>query len=386
MYADALAERPYGAHSYGTHNTDDDGRAISTSSAWLLGHDNTHTWGGRKSLLMAPFVKKIVDADISPMAACIALASLYGLVTILACIQLVRTHRRLSRGVTKQKVFFVCTGINALVRTTFFTTIAIPSVNVPLFLSYAPHVDFALTVVNNLPGYVFFSTYCLLIVYWAEIVDRVRNPSYSLNVMLHPAFIGANVLVYVVEIAIWILWGVFGDMKHETQWTVAMIRAQMLFFAAVSLAAALGFVFFGGRLVLLLRRVDRVSGGQRGVYNEVLQRRLREVMLLTVICTLSFLVRAALVLFCEIEGQPDDENWPVCERTHIFVLCYYCLSEIVPSTLLLYILRELPRRNDGIAPSPHPSPSASPLPANTTTLVDPAASPAPTERSPLIVK
>ena len=107
-------------------------------------------------------------------------------------------------------------------------------------------------------------------------------------------------------------------------------------------------------------------------------------MLLTVICTLSFLVRAGLVLFCEIEGQPDDDNWPICERTHVFVLSYYILSEILPSTLLLYILRELPRRNDAAS-----SPASSPAPANATSLANPASAPStptppPTERSPLL--
>ena len=112
--------------------------------------------------------------------------------------------------------------------------------------------DVVIVVLNNLPGFLFFSTYCLLIVYWAEasvfvlfiffclfssvrflfflcvvhvcletqcmiflsshennrrffsfflatcllqIVDRARDPSYSLNVWLHPSFIVTNTLV-----------------------------------------------------------------------------------------------------------------------------------------------------------------------------------------------
>ena len=66
----------------------------------------------------------------------------------------------------------------------------------------------------------------------------------------------------------------------------------MVFFTTVSLCAALSFLYFGGRLVVLLRRVDIISG-TRGVYSEVLRRRLREVAGLSIICTTSFLVRCA---------------------------------------------------------------------------------------------
>ena len=69
-----------------------------------------------------------------------------------------------------------------------------------------------------------------------------------------------------------------------------LAHIEMIFFTTVSLCAALSFLYFGGRLVVLLRRVDIISGTP-GVYSEVLRRRLREVAGLSIICTTSFLVR-----------------------------------------------------------------------------------------------
>lgn len=65
---------------------------------------------------------------------------------------------------------------------------------------------------------------------------------------------------------------------------------ELIFFTTISLCAAFSFLYFGGRLVVLLRRVDIISG-TRGVYSEVLRRRLREVAGLSIICTTSFVVR-----------------------------------------------------------------------------------------------
>ena len=135
----------------------------------------------------------------------LVLGGVYFLVFLMSLTQLLRTHYRLNKSITKQKLFFIFTAFCALVRarasrrriadapaprarqltrarllappptqirTVFFVSLAF--LPVPLFLTYSLDATIAEIVLSNLPGYLFFSTYCLLIVYWAEIVDRVR--------------------------------------------------------------------------------------------------------------------------------------------------------------------------------------------------------------------
>ena len=67
---------------------------------------------------------------------------------------------------------------------------------------------------------------------------------------LRPAFLAFNALVYAAEVALWLVAGlVHGD------GVAGLVRvASLAFLAAVSLAAAAGFLIYGGRLFLMLRR------------------------------------------------------------------------------------------------------------------------------------
>ena len=190
----------------------------------------------------------------------LVLGGVYFLVFLMSLTQLLRTHYRLNKSITKAKLFFIFTAFCALVRgifpcvhacalwqisarvthlprahsdtrhhrlqttttdvndpeqirTVFFVSLAF--LPVPLFLTYSLDATIAEIVLSNLPGYLFFSTYCLLIVYWAEIVDRVRNPTYTLNALLRPTFVACNSAIYVVETVIWVLWGVWSS-RGET--------------------------------------------------------------------------------------------------------------------------------------------------------------------------
>ena len=328
-----------------------DGNVIAACIAWLKAH-------------MPPLVKR----DES-LALLLVLGGVYLMVFVMALTQLLRTHYRLNKSITKQKLFFIFTAFCALIRSAFFISLAfLPA---PLFLTYSLDATITEIILSNLPGYLFFSTYCLLIVYWAEIVDRVRNPTYTLNALLRPTFVACNTAIYVAETVIWTLWGVWSA-DGETAKIKTLAKVEMVFFTTVSLCAALSFLYFGGRLVVLLRRVDIVSG-TRGVYSEVLRRRLREVAFLSIICTTSFLVRAGMVIYWTLQlqlicsrtplkggdgtiaysnigigklfigdGGGDDDN-SGCVRQEPYIFAYYIISEVIPSLLLLYILRELPK-------------------------------------------
>lgn len=52
-------------------------------------------------------------------------------------------------------------------------------------------------ILLDLPGLLFFSTYTLLVLFWAEIYHQARNIPTS---TLRPAFMGFNALVYGVQV------------------------------------------------------------------------------------------------------------------------------------------------------------------------------------------
>ncbi|ONM27939.1 Tobamovirus multiplication protein 1 [Zea mays] len=116
------------------------------------------------------------DVNESPQcqdAAFFSLAAAYALVSAVALIQLVRIQRRVPEfGWTTQKVFhlmnFLVNGVRALVF----------GFHVHVFLLRAKVYKLVLL---DLPGLLFFSTYTLLVLFWAEIYHQVPHSPSILN-------------------------------------------------------------------------------------------------------------------------------------------------------------------------------------------------------------
>ncbi|RDX66486.1 Tobamovirus multiplication protein 1 [Mucuna pruriens] len=125
----------------------------------------------------------------------------------------------------------------------------------------------------EVPGLLFFSTYTLLVLFWAEIYH---------------------------QICLWIYMSVSK--------TATGLEAAELFLAVTSFFAALGFLLYGGRRFPIESR-----GRQKKLYE------------------------LAFSAFDE-DSDLDVLNHPILN------LVYYLLVEIVPSALVLFILRKLPPR------------------------------------------
>ncbi|KAI3745370.1 hypothetical protein L1987_58481 [Smallanthus sonchifolius] len=91
--------------------------------------------------------------------------------------------------------------------------------------------------------------------------------------------------------------------------------------------AAMGFLLYGGRLYLMLHRFPVESKGRR--------KKLHEVGSVTAICFTCFVVRCIVdvSLAFDSEVSLDVLDHPVT---------FYMLTEILPSALVLFILRKLP--------------------------------------------
>ncbi|CAN6452255.1 unnamed protein product [Victoria cruziana] len=239
------------------------------------------------------------------------LCAAYALVSSVALIQLIRIELRVPEyGWTTQKVFhfmnFIVNGLRAIVF----------GFHKQVF-SFKPKVF--LLILLDLPGLLFFSTYTLLVLFWAEIYHQARSlPTDKLRVV----YMSINGGIYFIQICLWIyIW-----IKDNT--VVDSIGS--IFIAVVSFVAAVGFLLYGGRLFMMLRRFPIESKGRR--------KKLHEVGSVTAICFFCFLIRCFVVALSAFDS---DASLDVLDHP-ILNLIYYMLTEILPSALVLYILRKLP--------------------------------------------
>ncbi|MED6124013.1 Tobamovirus multiplication protein 3, partial [Stylosanthes scabra] len=206
------------------------------------------------------------------------LAVLYGIVGAVAVVQLVRIQLRVPEyGWTTQKVFhflnFLVNGVRCLV---FVFRRTVQKLQ-PVIVQH---------ILLDMPSLAFFTTYALLVLFWAEIYYQARAVSTD---GLRPSFYSINAVVYVIQLALWLLlW-----------WKPiqVLLILSKVFFAGVSLFAALGFLLYGGRLFLMLQRFPVESKGRR--------KKLQEVGYVTTICFSCFLVRCVMMCFDAFDEDAD---------------------------------------------------------------------------------
>ncbi|KAI3849032.1 hypothetical protein MKX03_011475 [Papaver bracteatum] len=240
-----------------------------------------------------------------------SLCGAYALVSLVALIQLIRIEVRVPEyGWTTQKVFhlmnFIVNGVRAIVFG-FHKQVFVFKIKV-----------FTLMLVE-FPGLLFFSTYTLLVLFWAEIYHQARSlPTDKLRIV----YISVNGGVYLIQVCLWIyLWINDNDVAESVG---------KIFMAVVSLIAALGFLIYGGRLFFMLRRFPIESKGRR--------KKLHEVGSVTAVCFACFLLRCFVVALSAFD---KDASLDVLDHP-VLNLVYYLLAEILPSALVLFILRKLP--------------------------------------------
>ncbi|KAK9064197.1 hypothetical protein SSX86_015577 [Deinandra increscens subsp. villosa] len=242
------------------------------------------------------------------------LSASFALVSAIALIQLIRIELRVPEyGWTTQKVFhlmnFIVNGVRAVVF----------GFHVQVF---SLHPKVCIWMLLEVPGLLFFSTYTLLVLFWAEIYHQARRlPTDKLRII----YVSVNAGVYLIQGCLWLyLWL---DDNSMVQFL------GKIFVAVVSFMAASGFLLYGGRLFMMLRRFPIESKGR--------QKKLHEVGSVTGICFTCFLLRCFADALSAFDSQAslDVLDHPVLN------LIFYMLVEILPSALVLYILRKLPPKS-----------------------------------------
>ena len=287
------------------------------------------------------------------------LALLYALLAVVAIIQLIRIQVRLPHvRWTTQKNFLSFNLLTASLRSIVFACRS--EVENVVKVS---HPTWYLVLVDG-PGLLFFSTFTLLILFWAEIYYQATvgsqlcgasspsnapgspragsGDSGSSQVPAPPPqkriFILANVLAYLVFAGI-VLANVSSDGK--TGLSSLTVRQQTaILFSCLAVITAYLFLLYGARLFILLRRFPIDSRGRRS--------KLREIGTITAIACSCFTVRSFLLVESVVNasgrlGGLDVMSHPVLNGV------YYLVCEVLPMALVMYILRKLPpkARDDG---------------------------------------
>jgi len=251
-----------------------------------------------------------------------ALGGMYFLLAIVPVVQLIRIYlRNPDLGWTTQKLFLCLTLLSSIVRCGFFAIV--PIVHGEFFMVNFENYP-VFTILDTLPSILFFSTYTLLILFWGEIIYHARNQSLSFSLKLRPVFMTINMLVYLILVACWLL--LFFLYNH----TFVIDIAVNIFLSFIYICAGIGFIVYGGRLYIMLRQFPIESRGRSS--------KLKEVGWVSIICTTCFFVRAGLLIFSTVDRAIDVND--------IFIGCYYLVVEILPSALVLFILRKLPPSRD----------------------------------------
>ncbi|CAN6686239.1 unnamed protein product [Malus baccata var. baccata] len=306
------------------------------------------------------------------------LCASYGLVSLVALVQLVRIQLRVPEyGWTIQKVFhlmnFLVNGLRALLFGLFKTVFLIKPKALEMLLM-------------DLPGLLFFSTYTLLVLFWAEIYHQARSLP---TAKLRPAYYVSQNDVFPVEngwTQCWINFILLLHCGRHCFLVIVLSRSPVavevarIFFSVISFCTALGFLIYGGRQGLLsaLRKHPSFSD-----FNFILvlikqvhfpiESRGRQKKLEEVCAYISFISGSFQTQFLQfVLGimVPNLFTWQVGWVTGICCTCFLIrcivlavsafdkdadvdvighpilnlLAEIVPSALVLFILRKLPPR------------------------------------------
>jgi len=267
------------------------------------------------------------------------LCAAYAILAIAPIVQLVRIHIRAPEaGWGIQKLFLLfCTG-GALIRIVLFGILVLLRLRVGNFFLDEDDAP-TFIILSNVPRIVFFTTFSLLILLWAEIIHRVRYHQSRSFVGKRNVFIGLNIFIYTIQGLFWF----FIFYQPSEVKTMSLPIIENLFFAVLSVTIAILFLIYGGRLFFMLKNFPYDSPD--------LANKLFEVGSVTSVCTTCFLIRGSLLFLTSFMQSV---------QLNAYVLLSYCLTtEIIPAILVLGILSKLPSQ-----PSKHNSTTDSKFPSS----------------------
>jgi len=191
---------------------------------------------------------------------------------------------------------------------------------------YSDSMDVAWKQLGSL---LFFLAYFFLLLFWADFYYRVSRSHIRVfstlrtPLLIFLALLGGLVIAYcVVAVAL--------EMPSNTAGLFDDVSACVI--ASLSLMVAVGFLYYGIRLVAVLRGYSSLSLRK--------QTQTRKVVAVAVGCTLCFSFQAIFILYSaalQIERGTYSKEWDV--NNYVVFLFFFCL-ETLPVVSMLYLLRK----------------------------------------------
>ncbi|EGG20710.1 hypothetical protein DFA_00571 [Cavenderia fasciculata] len=216
-------------------------------------------------------------------------------------------------------------------RTTFFTSLVVSNSTKTTF-DLGKFSNEYFTILDDVGCITFFFTFCLLILFWIEIVYHARNKLDFYKKVIKPVFFASVALIYIIQIVIWIIIGV-APINRDT-----MDNVDNTYYAVISFIAAVGFLYYGVKLSIKLKKNPINSPGKK--------RKLIEVVSFTILCTFCFLSRSILfVIISYFKNFKVTLKQSTTKKTmvnDISISIYYGVSEIIPSIFVIILFRKMP--------------------------------------------
>jgi len=170
-------------------------------------------------------------------------------------------------------------------------------------------------LLTDLPIYVFFTLYMLLIFFWAELYHHQYTRKTSVLGNLRFPFFILNLFIYIFFVVILI---VFSTSDANDQPTIEKVYKCIV--AGIGFVILIGFTVYGG---MLLYRTSQFSSTSKGSDRSQFLR----LTFITVSCTISSLVQFIFLLLFTFTDIEDVTT----------VLVYMFVVELIPTYLLLWV-------------------------------------------------
>jgi len=202
-------------------------------------------------------------------------------------------------------------------------------------------------ILDSLPGYIFISTYILLGLFWYTLYSKAFQTSIIIVKHMRRIYGLINLALYTIWIFLYI-------MLSFSQWTSQVHMAEATFTTTITLIVAGIFLVGGSKLYFMVKKNSIVSQER--------WRIARKVAVLTVLCTVVFLIRGVLIF-----GSFYFIKDPL--PTLLLKVGSLVFLEIIPSLSIMIIVKPSTKsRYSSSSPSsPTSSSSAEKVPLNRST-------------------
>lgn len=249
-------------------------------------------------------------------------------------VQLVRIRVRAPRlgclGTTQQLFLFLLALASALRGGTLAALPWLPALEPSDW--FVPERAAPYEVAVSVPRLLLLATMLLLLLFWAEVLGRLKHLPAT---RLRPLALALALLLLTLHLTAWTLMLTLPALSYRLH----LVAVETLVSASLSFLTALLFLLTGITLWILLRAFPPEAPGRT--------QKLWEVALVTAVCVSALGVRGSLLTASLVQHGLDSSLW--------VLVGYYASSELLPSALLLTILRKLPPPIL-TRPRPHPLP------------------------------